>query len=108
MLLAHKLASERTLYVPYYHIQTQQRPQTDVVAHGFGAVGFPARAGTSPEGHEEACARSILSRESGQGRPYLGAVLEPGLACFQSPAGEGPFLSQGSLALRTPDRPQRA
>ena len=39
----------------YYYNQTQQRPQTSVVAHGFGAVGFPARAGTSPEGHEEAC-----------------------------------------------------
>ncbi len=37
----------------------------DVSAH----VGFPAKvAGTSPEGHEEACARN----DHMSGRPYLG------------------------------------
>ncbi len=45
--------------------------------HGVSAhVGFPAMvAGTSPEGHEEACARN----DHMSGRPYLGAdVLNRG------------------------------
>ena len=39
-------------------------------------VSFPAEAGTSPEGHEEACTRNdrALPRCKDDGRPYLGVA----------------------------------
>ena len=44
----------------------------DVSVH----VSFPAEAGTSPEGHEEACTRNdpVLATRKGDGRPYLGVA----------------------------------
>ena len=46
--------------------------ERDILVH----VSFPAKAGTSPEGHEEACTRNdpaLVTRE-GSGRPYLGVA----------------------------------
>ena len=46
--------------------------KTEISVH----VSFPAEAGTSPEGHEEACTRNDRALPQGKddGRPYLGVA----------------------------------
>ena len=71
----------------------QRRSKAGVVLHCFGAVGFPARAGTSPEGHEEACTTTDRVHEHRSTAPR-GRRLDSLARCCAPDAGSYTICSE--------------